>query len=62
MLSWARWGWDLDGLGKLFRRRRRRRRRRPLGGEEEEEKKKKTKKITPSEHVFLICVKTHFRA
>ena len=26
---WARWGWGLDGLGKLFRRRRRRRRRRP---------------------------------
>ena len=25
---WARWGWGLDGLGKLFRRRRRRRRRR----------------------------------
>ncbi len=26
---WVRWGWGLDGLGKLFRRRRRRRRRRP---------------------------------
>ena len=26
---WVRGGWDLDALGKFFRRRRRRRRRRP---------------------------------
>ena len=29
MLSLVRGGWDLDALGKFFRRRRRRRRRRP---------------------------------
>ena len=28
---WVRGGWDLDALGKFFRRRRRRRRRRRLG-------------------------------
>ena len=27
---WVRGGWDLDALGKFFRRHRRRRRRRPL--------------------------------